>query len=412
MDQVLQDSPRIVVEDIRVADVPSHVDPSLVVDFDYLSPPGFDGGDIYSSFAQLHNGPDIVWTPHHGGHWIATRADDTKWIQESWQLFSAREKGVPRGWFPFMPPITYDPPDHTRFRAVFNPFFAKNRILGEYEPKARKVIGKLIETLRPLGQCDFVSAFSQVAPIMIFFDFVDLPYDRRDEFLGWGRRTSGPMADRMAAHKAITDYLGELLDERFEAPGDDIFTAISQWRENPRFRAREELTGMAELVFLGGQDTVASMMGFSMWRLAERPDLQQRLKDDPDVIPAAIEELLRRHGLSITARLIMEDIEHKGASLEAGDMMLVVNPLSGIDPRTCDDPFTIDFDREPVAHNSMGNGPHKCVGQHLARMEMRIFLEEWSRRMPIVSLDPEAPPPSSYPGGVIGMKRLHLRWQA
>ncbi|MBV1918181.1 MAG: cytochrome P450, partial [Sphingomonadaceae bacterium] len=162
--------------------------------------------------------------------------------------------------------------------------------------------------------------------------------------------------------------------------------------------------------FLGGQDTVASMMGFSMWRLAERPELQHRLKEDPAIVPAAVEELLRRHGLSITARLIMEDIERKGASLKADDMILVVNPLSGVDPRTCENPLTVDFDRGPVAHNSMGNGPHKCVGQHLARMEMQIFLEEWSQRMPVVSLDTDAPPPSSHSGGVIGLNRLNLRW--
>lgn len=401
---------RIRVEDVRVTEIPAHIEPSRVVDFNYLDPAGFDGGDIYTTLAKLHEGPDLQWTPHHGGHWIATRADDIKWIQETWKLFSSTEKGVPRGWFPFMPPITYDPPDHTRYRAVFNPHFAKRRIVEEYEPKARKVFGELIDALRPGGKCDFVSAFSLVAPIMIFFDFVNLPYDRRDEFLGWGRMMTGTIERRMEAHRAITSYLAELLDERFETPGEDIFTSISQWRDNPRFKSREELTGMAELVFLGGQDTVASMMGFSMWRLAERPDLQQRLKDDPDVIPAAVEELLRRHGLSITARLIKEDIDHKGASLKAGEMMLVVNPLSGIDPRTCEDPFTLDFDRGPIPYNSMGNGPHKCVGQHLARLEMRVFLEEWSRRMPIVSHDSDAPPPSSHTGGVIGVNHLHLRW--
>jgi cytochrome P450 len=150
-------------------------------------------------------------------------------------------------------------------------------------------------------------------------------------------------------------------------------------------------------------------MAFAMWRLAERPELQQRLKDDPAIIPAAVEELLRRHALSSTARLIMQDIDHKGAAMKAGELILVVGPLSGIDPRTCPNPFTVDFDRGPVPYNSLGNGPHKCVGQHLARMELRIMLEEWARRMPIVGLDP-AMPPASHAGGVIGVDRLHLKW--
>ena len=403
---------RIVAEDVTLDSVPGHVDPALVVDYDHMNPPGMECGDIYRALSRLHDGPDIVWTPHHGGHWIATRAEDIKWIQESWNLFSAQEKGVPRGRMPMMPPITYDPPDHTRYRAVLNPHFAKRRIEEHYQPKARAVIAGLIEKLRPQGQCEFVSQFSQIAPLVIFFDFVNLPYDRRDEFLEWGHQfgRSPDPAVRMAAHRKIVGYLGELLDERLDDPGDDIFTGISQWRINPRFESRDEITGMAQLVFLGGQDTVASSMGFAMWRLAERPELQRRLKDDPAIIPAAVEELLRRHALSSTARLIMQDIDHKGAAMKAGELIMVIGPLSGIDPRACPDPFTIDFDRGPVPYNSLGNGPHKCVGQHLGRMELRIMLEEWAKSMPIVEIDPAMPPPESHAGGVIGVKHLHLRW--
>ena len=257
-----------------------------------------------------------------------------------------------------------------------------------------------------------MGSFGYPAPLSVFFDFADLPHDRRDEFLAWGNQfgRSPDPRERFAAREAITAYLAFLLEDRLDAPGDDVFTGISQWRSNPRFQAHEELTGMAQLVFLGGLDTVAAAMGFAMWRLAERPDLQQRLKDDPGVIPAAVEELLRRHALSSTARLIMQDIDHKGAEMRAGELIFVLGPLSGIDPRTCPDPFEVDFDRGPVAYNSLGNGPHKCVGQHLARLELRIMLEEWSNRMPIVKLDPDMPPPASYGGGVVGVKRLHLAW--
>ena len=216
----------------------------------------------------------------------------------------------------------------------------------------------------------------------------------------------------MQAHQELVAYLGQLLDERLESPGDDVFTGISQWRNNPRYQHRGELLGMAQLVFLGGLDTVASMMGFALLRLAERPDLQQRLKDDPAIIPAAVEEMLRRHGLSNSARMLRSDVTRKGALMKEGEMVMVMNSLSGIDDRLYDDPFTVDFDRGAVHHNSMGNGPHKCVGQHLARMEMRIFLEEWAARMPIVRLDPEAPSPRSYAGAVIGMERLHLAWDS
>ena len=147
-----------------------------------------------------------------------------------------------------------------------------------------------------------------------------------------------------------------------------------------------------------------------MHRLAERPELQERLKRDPAIIPAAVEEMIRRHGLSNTGRMLRQDVVRKGATMKDGDMIMVMNSLSSIDHRLYDDPFTIDFDRGPVHHNSMGNGPHKCVGQHLARMELRILLEEWAQRMPIVSVDPDAPSPRSRAGSVIGMEYLHLIW--
>jgi cytochrome P450 len=393
--------------------IPSHVDPALVVDFDYMNPPGLaECGDVYRAFARLHEGPDVQWTPRYGGHWIATRAEDIKWIQESWQLFSNTEKSPPRGSCPFMPPITFDPPDHTRYRAVLNAHFSKRRIEEANEARARKVIAGLIEDMRPLGAGDFVRLFSYVAPLRIFWDFVDLPYERREEFLTWGLHMAGwgTPAQRDAAHRAVCTYLGELLDERLDNPGDDVFSSISLWRNNPRFERREEIVGMAQLLFFGGQDTVASSMAFAMWRLAERPELQQRLKDDPAVIPAAVEELIRRHGLSNTCRLVREDIDHKGARLKAGELIMTVNGLSGVDAKAYADPFTVDFDRGPVPHNSLGNGPHKCVGQHLARLEMRVFLEEWARLMPIARLDPAMPPPLSHAGPVNGVNHLHLVW--
>jgi cytochrome P450 len=393
-------------------EAPAHVDPKLIVDFDYMNPAGIEDGDVYRALARLHEGPDIVWTPRYGGHWVFTRGEEIKWAQENFSIFSNREKGVPKGTCPFMPPITFDPPLHTRYRAVLNPYFAKRHVEEGYEPKARGVIAELIEGLRPKGRCEFVTEFAFIAPLRIFWDFVDLPYERREEFLTWGRHMAGygTPEQRAAAHQAISHYLGELLDSRLEHPGEDVFTGISQWRNNPRYERREELVGMAELVFLGGQDTVASQLGFAMLRLAECPDLQQRLKDDPQVIPAAVEELLRRHGLSNTARLVLQDVERKGAFMRAGELVMTVNPLSGIDGRLYPDPFTVDFDRGPVSHNSFGNGPHKCVGQHLARMELRTFLEEWSQRMPIATVDPDKPPPQSHSGPVIGLNHLHLRW--
>ena len=135
----------------QVLAIPPNVDPALVVDFDYLKPAGIEDGDVFAAFGRLHDGPDICWSPHYGGHWIATRGEDIQWIQERHELFSNAEKNLPKGSFPSMPPITENPPDHTRYRAVLNPYFARRHIEANYETKARAVIGSLIDEVMPRG---------------------------------------------------------------------------------------------------------------------------------------------------------------------------------------------------------------------------------------------------------------------
>jgi cytochrome P450 len=391
-------------------DAPPHVDPALVVDFDYLDPPGLaEHGDIYRAWGTLHSGPDIVWTPHHGGHWILTRAEDIKWAQETWQDLSHAEIGVPRGSGGVLPPVTLDPPASAPYRAALNPSFGKRRVEEVYEPAARALTVELVERLRPRGSCEFVEAFARVMPVRVFLGLADLPADRREEFLAWGQGLACEET-RAEYQTKIAGYLAEVLAERSQRPGDDLMSQIAGFRQTRHYRGEQELLGMAMVVFSGGLDTVAAELAFAMRHLAARPDQQRRLREDPAVIPRAVEEFLRRHGLSNTSRLVLHEIERKGARMLPGDMVMVPIALSGMDDRACPDPLAIDFDRAPAPHHTFGNGPHHCVGRHLARMELRVFLEEWFARMPDVRLDPERPP-RSHAGPVEGMTHLHLLWE-
>lgn len=393
------------------ASVPDHVDPRLVVDVDYLDPPGVaEHGDVYRAWHSLHVGPDIVWTPRHGGHWLLTRADDVRWAQETYQILSHEEFFVPRGSAPPMPPATVDPPDTSRYRAILNPFFTRGTVSERYEPLVRALSAALIEGIRPAGHCDFVPEFARIMPVSVFLGIVDLPVERREEFLLWGARMAEP-ATAAEYQRRIADYLAQVLDERAERPRGNLLSAIAAWRKNPRFRDESEVIGMAMLVFAGGLDTVAASLSFAMLELARRPELQARLRDDPATIERTVEEFLRRHALSSTARIVKEKCVRKGACMMPGDMVLVSVALSGIDDRRYDRPFTVDPDCGPVPHNTFGNGPHRCLGEHLARMELQVFLEEWFARMPEVRLDP-ARPPRSHGGAVEGVAHLDLIWSA
>ena len=186
---------------------------------------------------------------------------------------------------------------------------------------------------------------------------------------------------------------------------------MANWRRNPRFQNDEETLSMASLLFVGGLDTVASSLAYIAHYLAQNPGQQQRLRDDPAIIPAASEEFLRRFGLSNTGRILTRDFEYKGVLFKKDEMIMVPNNLSGIDERAYPDPFTVDFDRGigPLDHNTFGNGPHKCIGAPLARAEIQVFLEEFVGRMPEFRLDPERTN-VEHCGSVPGFDELYLRW--
>ena len=394
-----------------IAAAPTHVPPELVVDFDYMHPPGIEAGDVYAAWARLHDGPDIVWTFRNGGHWILTRAEDLKWAQETHEIFSHEEFLIPRGSVNVaMPPITVDPPLHARYRAVLNTYFTPNKVRKTAEFGRRLTIDQ-IEQLKPKGRCDFVRDFARIMPVVTFLTMANLPIDRREEFLQWAEDyvDSDKPEVREASSQKIVAYLGGVLDERAAAPGDDLLSGIAAWRKNPRYSNENEVMGMAFVTFFGGLDTVANVIAFSFAHLAQHPEHRRRIRENPAIIPQVVEEFLRRYGLSTTGRLVKQDITHKGVRFAAGDMVMVSNPLASMDDRLCSNPSAIDFDRGKVAHNTFGNGPHKCVGAPLARAELAIFIEEWLNRIPDFRIDP-ALPPKSYASKVIGLSQLGLIW--
>lgn len=390
---------------------PAHVPADCLIDFDYFNPPGIEKGDIYASLKPLLEGRDIRWSPRNGGHWIVARHDDVRWVRELDRVFSHEEFQVPRGSMNLlMPPSTVDPPYHARFRAVLNPPFSPGRVRLLTE-QARAIAGELADTLKPQGHCDFVAEFARIMPVVVFLGMLGLPIERREEFAAWAVAYTGAR-DQESKDKAaaeIAAFLSGVLDEREANPGEDLLSRIAAWRRNPRFQREEEVMGMAMVSFIGGLDTLVGLMSFTARHLAEHPEQQRRLRAEPALVPRAAEEIMRRYGLTMTGRVLTADIERKGVTMKRDDMLLVVDAAAAIDERAWPDPLTVDFDRDARLHDTFGNATHKCVGEHLARMEINVFVEEWLKRIPEFRLDP-ATPPRVYGGPVIGMTQLGLRW--
>lgn len=390
---------------------PDHVPEELVVDYDYIRPEGMEEVGVYSAVKRLHDGPDIIWSPRHGGHWMVTRAEDVRFVQENYEIFSHEEFMIPRTLMPLKPlPLAVDPPNHARYRAVINPGFLPSKV-AKMRDDARELTIELTEKMRPKGHCEFLGEFARVMPVTMFLRIVDLPIDRREEFVEWGIAimSSYDPEVRLAAQLRVRDYLKTILDARENGEGDDLLTRVAGWRRNSRFQSEEEVLSMATLLFAGGLDTVASELSYITHYLAQHPEQQRRLREEPEIIPAAREEFIRRFGLSNTGRILTRDFEYKGVRFKKDEMIMVPNNLSGIDDRLYDCPMDVDFDRNAPSHNTFGNGPHKCVGAQLARAEIDVFLEEFVGRMPEFRLDPERRN-VEHCGSVPGFDELYLRW--
>jgi len=397
-----------------LTDKPAHVPADRVVDFDYVRPQGLEELGVYRALKQqLHSGPDIIWSPRHGGHWMVTRAEDVRFVQNNYEIFSHEIFSIPPQLQAFKPvPLAVDPPNHARYRAVLNPAFTPKAVARMRE-EARALTIDLVEGIRADGRCEFLSQFARIMPVTMFLKIVDLPLDRRDEFVAWGLTimSSYDPAHRMNAQIRVREYLKTVLDEREGGEGEDLLTRIANWRRNPRFESDEETMAMAMLVFVGGLDTVAASLSYIAHYLATHPEQQQRLRDDPSQGARLVEPFLRRFGLSNTGRILTRDFEYKGCLFKKGEMIMVPNDLSAIDERVYPDPFEVNFDQDvkPIDHNTFGNGPHKCVGAPLARAEIQVFLEEFVPRLPQFRLDSERKN-VEHCGSVPGFDELYLRW--
>lgn len=390
--------------------IPDHVPPELVVDFDIFNIP--DGKrDLQAAWVRLGEGPAIVWTPHNGGHWIATDPEDLHDMQINDKLFSYASVTIPRSSTPSLP-LESDPPQHTRLRKLISPLFTPNT-LQQVEQQARELTASIIETLKPLGRCEFKKDFTLHLPIFIFLKLVNLPQDDSVYLVSLAdTRTRSPIPEERDNAKAkMVEYMQSAIAERRKNPGSDFISRVLHGEVDGEKLSESDANNMLATLLSGGLDTVASMMCFAMWALARHPELTARLVKEPDVIPRAVDEILRRHGIVNTSRVIVKDVNYKGVPLRKGEKIVVPNCLIGLDPAKFPHPMEIDFDRPNSGnHGSFGAGAHRCPGANLARLEIKIMLEEWLKRIPEFCLDTEKP--FSMASGNVGtVQELHLQWQ-
>lgn len=365
------------------------IDEKLIIDFDIFGVEAING-DLHAGYHRLHSGPDIFYTPKNGGYWVLTRADDIFNIMRDHENFSnhgvalMRERDGVR----FIPGET-DPPIHTAFRKILSPETSPRRV-KEIEESSRELCIKLIEELKGKGGCEFRSSISEVMPIYNFLFFMNLPLDHAETLLPHAAviARDHDLNAFATALEALHAYVDERIDERLQEPRDDFISHILAGKVEGRMVTREEARVTILNVMLGGLDTVTGSMGFFFNFLARNPEHRRKLVEQPDLIPEAIEELLRRHGIFNTGRLVTKDMEYRGVKFRKNDLVLLSGALHNMDERKFPDPLKVDFDRKDGAHMTFGVGIHRCLGSNIARAQLKILLEEWLKRIPDFSIAP------------------------
>jgi cytochrome P450 len=312
-------------------------------------------------------------------------------------------------------PLELDPPEHTKYRHLLNLRFSPSAVAA-MEPAVRARAVALIEGLAPRGRCDLVADFCQQFPTSIFMEIFGLPLEQSDTFLGWiDQLMHASDADdpdgslRMAAAGTIYGYLGELIVERRSAQQDDLVSYLTAAQVDGRLMDDAELREMCFLLYMAGLDTVAGMLGYVFRHLAEHPDDRAALCRDETLVPGFVEEALRFYGIVTTQRVVTNDTTYAGCPMKAGDRVLIPWGAAERDPRAFPDADRFVLDRAPNRHLAFGGGPHRCLGSHLARLELRVAVEEWHRRIPDYRVEPDVEL-RQHIGGVAGLDNLPLVW--
>ena len=394
--------------------IPAHVPSDIVWDnsFDTFTT---ELGDPFLAITRLHEQPGIIWaTDASYGRpgWILTRSDLIAEAFIDHAHFSSERPGMIAdliGVNMRLNPIEIDPPAHHGFRQILNPFFMPKAVKSLDDP-VRKTCQDLIAKFADKGSCDFIEDFAVPFPSYVFLDLMGMPHDMLPKFLEWqdGLMRGATMQARVDAAKAIYAYLEQFVEEQRKNPTAALSKGIIEGQVGGHPMAHLEMMGMFYVLYVGGLDTVYSTLGWVMRHLAQHPELQQRLRDNPDDLPAAIEEFTRAFSVVVTHRQVKEDFVFHGVQMKKGEEVNLPISLANRDPAVFENPDIVDIDRKP-RHINFGTGVHSCVGIHLAKRELRIVVEEFLKHFRNIRIK-DGETYRYHTGRTFGIDYLPLTW--
>ncbi|WP_336204165.1 cytochrome P450 [Nonomuraea sp. LPB2021202275-12-8] len=385
-------------------------------DFSHLEPEW--AADPYRIQDDLRQRCPIAHTDRFGGGWLPTLYEDVAAIAYDTEHFSSRSIIMsnfrpPRELAPVggTPPISSDPPFHHDARKLLLPAFTKNAV-GRLEPATRALCHSLIDELDGRDVVDAARDYAQHIPARVIAGMLGFPPEDGPRFRTFIENVlegvNLPPDERVARMTELFDYLLAQIRDHVDNPRDDLTTYLVDAELYGNKLAPSHVAGTMALLLIAGIDTTWSAIGASLWHLAKTPGDRERLVAEPALLPTAMEELLRAYAPVTMARLVKEDMRWRGVEMKADDWVLLSFPAANRDSAQFDRAGEVVIDREVNRHAAFGLGIHRCVGSHLARMELRIALEVWLERFPVFGLaDPAAVTWST--GQVRGPRALPLR---
>jgi cytochrome P450 len=378
-----------------------HHDPvtSWETDFDHTD--DVWAADPYPIWDRLRKECPVAHSERYGGVWLPTRYEDVEAIAYDTEHFTSRSVIVSEFRPPMelapagvAPPISSDPPFHKDARRMLLPIFSPQAI-EKLEPSTRAYCEELIESMRGRDVVDAAEEYAQHIPVRVIANMLGLPESDADVFRGFVNHViegvSLPMEKRAEGMLALFAYMRDQIDDHIANPRDDLISFLLGSEMNGEKLDQFQVGRTIALLLLAGVDTTWSAIGASIWHLAKTPPDRERLVKEPELLPVAIEELLRAYAPVTMARLVREDMEWNGCPMKAEEWVLLSFPSANRDPETFDRPDEVIIDREVNRHSAFGLGMHRCAGSHLARMELRVALETWLDAFPTFELaDPDA----------------------
>ena len=353
---------------------------------------------------------------------VVSRFEDVAWALRHPEIFSSEmEMQMALGTDRPMIPQQIDPPAQTRYRKLLDPHFSR-RNMEALAPALRDHANELIDAFIDQGHCEFDQAFAIPLPCTAFLHLLGLPPDDLDLFLELKDGIIRPQKEdpsmsmedatraRAATGRRIYDYFERTLDERERVPRDDLLSQLLTAEIEGERLERSEVLDICFLLLLAGLDTVTATLGCNMAYLASNPEQRRAILQDPARIPGAVEELLRwETPVTAVPRIARRDVTIGDFEIRAGEMVTFLLGAANTDEEHFERADEVDFARERNIHTAFGVGPHRCLGSHLARMELRVAMEEWHRRIPDYRVTRGETP--RYSPGIREVLYLPLSWE-